>query len=156
MEGTVLGGISLPSPLGVLRILCTEKALCSLLFEEDSGPFNLDTPDFPLLREAGSQLRAYFEGRLRIFDLPLVPEGTAFQQRVWQQLSGIPYGETRTYRDIAQALGKPGAARAVGQANGKNPLPILIPCHRVVAAGGVLGGYSSGLWRKRVLLKLER
>jgi methylated-DNA-[protein]-cysteine S-methyltransferase len=92
---------------------------------------------------------------LRCFDLPLAPDGTVFQRRVWSVLQAIPYGETRSYGEVALALGQSGAARAVGRANGKNPLPVFIPCHRVILAGGGLGGYSSGLARKRLLLDLE-
>jgi methylated-DNA-[protein]-cysteine S-methyltransferase len=114
-----------------------------------------DQDDTPLLREACRQIQAYFDGELTGFDLPLGPHGTAFQQRVWAALRDIPAGQTRSYGDIARALGS--AARAVGQANGANPIPILIPCHRVVAAGGALGGYSGGQGpeTKRFLLEHE-
>lgn len=114
-----------------------------------------DQADTPLLREACRQLQAYFDGERPAFDLPLQPHGTAFQQRVWAALRDIPAGETRSYGGIAQLLGS--SARAVGQANGANPLPVLIPCHRVVAAGGALGGYSGALGTetKRFLLDHE-
>ena len=109
----------------------------------------------PLLDEAERQLRAYFEGRLREFDLPLKATGTAFQESVWRMVAAIGFGRTRTYMDLARELGSPGAVRAVGAANGANPLPIVIPCHRVVATGGGMGGYGGGVELKRRLLALE-
>jgi methylated-DNA-[protein]-cysteine S-methyltransferase len=101
------------------------------------------------------QLAEYFAGRRREFDLELAPRGTAFQRHVWQALREIPYGVVRSYGEVARALGRPTAARAIGQANGRNPLPIVIPCHRVIASGGSMGGYSGGLARKHRLLALE-
>jgi len=109
----------------------------------------------PLLLEAARQLRAYFAGALREFQLPLDMEGTDFQKRVWRQLTTIPYGETRSYRQIATAIGSPNAVRAVGAANGANPIAIVVPCHRVIGAGGKLVGYGGGLPLKRRLLELE-
>ena len=108
-----------------------------------------------LLLEAEVQLRAYFAGELRRFDLPLDIVGTEFQKRVWKELETIPYGETRSYREIASAIGAPTAIRAVGAANGSNPLPIVIPCHRVIGSSGKLVGYGGGLPLKERLLKLE-
>jgi methylated-DNA-[protein]-cysteine S-methyltransferase len=113
--------------------------------------------DDPVLGEAARQLAAYFAGRLTRFDLPLDPDGTPFQRAVWESLRAIPYGETRTYGELAHELGLGGrAARAVGLANGRNPVPIVVPCHRVVGAGGRLTGYGGGLARKRALLDLEQ
>jgi methylated-DNA-[protein]-cysteine S-methyltransferase len=109
----------------------------------------------PLLVEACRQLEAYFDGRLRSFDLALDPQGSEFQRRVWRELTGIPYGETRTYLQIAEAIGAPRAVRAVGAANGANPLPIVVPCHRVIGTGGKLVGYGGGLPLKRRLLEME-
>jgi methylated-DNA-[protein]-cysteine S-methyltransferase len=109
----------------------------------------------PLLLEAARQLRAYFAGQLREFQLPLDIEGTDFQKRVWGQVAAIPYGETRSYVQIAQALGSPQAVRAVGAANGANPVPIVVPCHRVIGAKGKLVGYGGGLALKKRLLELE-
>jgi methylated-DNA-[protein]-cysteine S-methyltransferase len=109
----------------------------------------------PLLLEAARQLRAYFAGQLREFQLPLDIEGTDFQKRVWGQVAAIPYGETRSYLQIAQALGSPRAVRAVGAANGANPVPIVVPCHRVIGAKGKLVGYGGGLALKKRLLELE-
>ncbi|MGD0497860.1 MAG: methylated-DNA--[protein]-cysteine S-methyltransferase [Bryobacteraceae bacterium] len=108
-----------------------------------------------LLVEAARQLRAYFDGHLRQFDLPLDPAGTDFQKRVWNALLGIPYGETRSYAEIAEAIGSPQAVRAVGAANGANPIPIVVPCHRVIGSGGKLTGYGGGLALKKRLLELE-
>ncbi len=107
-------------------------------------------------RPVCDQLREYLAGTRTSFDLPLAPSGTPFQQRVWRALAEIPYGAVCGYGDLARHIGKPGAARAVGQANGANPLPIIIPCHRVIAADGSIGGYSSGVAIKRQLLALER
>ena len=109
----------------------------------------------PLLMEAARQLRAYFAGGLREFSLPLDTQGTDFQKRVWGQVAVIPYGETRSYLQIATAIGSPRAVRAVGAANGANPVPIVVPCHRVIGAKGKLVGYGGGLAMKRRLLELE-
>ena len=109
----------------------------------------------PLLQETQKQLSAYFAGKLRQFHLPLAPKGTAFQQQCWQVLQTIPYGHTITYQQQAEAAGHSGAARATGMANHRNPLPILIPCHRVVGANGKLTGYAGGLFIKEYLLELE-
>ena len=112
-------------------------------------------PADPLLLEAADQLRAYFAGELRAFDLPLAPDGTAFQLDVWEAVSAIPYGGTASYSAIATAVGRPSACRAVGAANGRNPLPVIVPCHRVIGSAGGLTGYGGGLDRKRSLLDLE-
>jgi methylated-DNA-[protein]-cysteine S-methyltransferase len=111
--------------------------------------------DLPVLRETERQLRAYFEGNLTEFDLPLLPQGTPFQLRVWKQLQEIPYGHTISYRQLAQSIGNPKASRAVGAANGSNPLAIVVPCHRVIGANGLLVGYGGGLPIKQRLLELE-
>jgi len=109
----------------------------------------------PLLGRAIDQLRRYFAGELREFDMPLDMQGTAFQKRVWDALLKIPYGETRSYGHVANTIGAPKAVRAVGAANGRNPVPIIVPCHRVIGAGGSLTGYGGGLPLKRFLLDLE-
>lgn len=110
----------------------------------------------PLHLRLQEQLNGYFAGTRWAFSLPLLVHGTAFQQQVWQALQEIPYGERRAYAEIARQIGTPGAARAVGTANGRNRLAILVPCHRVVNTGGALGGYGGGLWRKQWLLDLEK
>jgi len=112
--------------------------------------------DASALAEATEQLAAYFRGELRHFDLPLAPEGTPFQHQVWQAMQAIPYGHTRAYRDLALLLGRPQAARAVGGASSRNPLPVVVPCHRVVGRDGSLTGYAGGLHFKEALLDLER
>jgi methylated-DNA-[protein]-cysteine S-methyltransferase len=109
----------------------------------------------PVLEEAVAQLDDYFGGRRSDFDLPLQMDGTPFQRQVWSALRTIPYGETASYGEIAAQVGQPGAARAVGSANGRNPVAVIVPCHRVIAADGTLGGYGGGLPRKRWLLALE-
>lgn len=110
----------------------------------------------PLLERAAAQLAGYFAGRRRDFDVPLDPIGTDFQRRVWEAVGRIPYGETRSYAELAEGLGRPKASRAVGAANGRNPISIMIPCHRLVGSGGALTGYAGGLPAKRWLLDLER
>lgn len=113
------------------------------------------SPTDPLLKKAVKQLDEYFAGKRKKFDLPLSMKGTEFQQKVWEALRAIPYGETRSYGDIAKAIGKPKAARAVGMANNRNPVSIIVPCHRVIGANGSLVGYGGGLKAKEFLLKLE-
>jgi methylated-DNA-[protein]-cysteine S-methyltransferase len=109
-----------------------------------------------ILQQAVDQLTDYFDGTRKTFDLPLAPRGTAFQQAVWRQLQNIPYGATWSYQQLASAVGNAKASRAVGSANGKNPISIIIPCHRVIQAGGQLGGYTGGVEKKEILLALER
>jgi methylated-DNA-[protein]-cysteine S-methyltransferase len=108
-----------------------------------------------VLARAATQLAEYFAGARRVFDVPLAPRGTDFQQGVWRELARIPYGETRSYGELARVLGRPSASRAVGAANGKNPISILVPCHRVIAGSGALTGYAGGLDAKRWLLAHE-
>ena len=151
----------MPSPIGSLRIVADDTSITAIEFEpfgEPRGdrPLGQESDEAPLLVEAVRQLSAYFEGDLTEFDLPLAPVGTDYQQRVWEQLSLISHGETATYGEIARRLGKSNAAsRAVGLANGRNPIPIIIPCHRVIGADGTLTGYAGGLERKQRLLGLE-
>lgn len=142
------------SPIGPLTLTANERALTSL----DWGrPYNVHSlkPSQPLLKEAAAQLHSYFLGRLTQFNLPLEPQGTEFQKQVWQELLKIPYGTFISYSEQARRLGKPLASRAVGSANGKNPLGIFIPCHRVVGASGQLTGFAGGLKIKQALLTLE-
>ncbi|MBQ4132956.1 MAG: methylated-DNA--[Desulfovibrionaceae bacterium] len=148
-----------PSPLGPLHIWAEGGAVVRLDFGNNGAEkfrARAGSPLFPLLKSAAAQLEEYFTGRRRQFDLPLNPRGSNFQQRVWRALQNIPYGETRSYRDIAEAAGAPGAFRAVGMANHKNPIAIIIPCHRVIGADGSLTGYAGGLEYKQALLNLER
>ncbi|MFE6485381.1 methylated-DNA--[protein]-cysteine S-methyltransferase [Streptomyces sp. NPDC057757] len=147
------------SPYGPLTLVADEGALCGLYMvgqrhrpaEESFGARDDDA----LLDEVTDQLAAYFAGELKEFDLPLRLDGTPFQQGVWEQLRLIPYGETRSYGELAEVLGNVGASRAVGLANGKNPIGIIVPCHRVVGANGSLTGYGGGLDRKQRLLDFE-
>ncbi len=148
---SALHGLTLPSPLGPLTLWADEKAICRVSF----GDFGCQDKT-PLLLEAKSQLEAYFAGTRQEFDLPLSYEGTAFQTKVWDYLRSIPYGKTISYRDLALGVDSPKGFRAVGAANGKNPLSIFIPCHRVINAGGGLGGYAGGLDKKTILLELEQ
>ncbi len=149
------------SPIGELRIVEQNGAITAIEFtpfrSATGRPLGLEAPSQPVLAEAVRQLRAYFGRDLKEFDLPLAPAGTEFQQRVWAQLRGIGFGETASYGEIALRLGKTNAAsRAVGLANGRNPIPIVIPCHRVIGANGTLTGYAGGLERKQLLLELEQ
>jgi methylated-DNA-[protein]-cysteine S-methyltransferase len=156
------------SPVGPLTLTSDEGKLISVEFERrsrskqgarkhrnGSGERTTGVRD-PTLDAARKQLDAYFAGRLKSFDLPLAPRGTDFQRQVWKALTRIPYGETTSYGAIARQVGEPGAARAVGAANGANPICIIVPCHRVIGADGSLTGFGGGLDRKRFLLSLER
>ena len=151
--------ILVPGPLGTMRLLATEDALAAVYLAEHKGePAHPAMPgsDHPVLREACAQLEAYFAGRRRVFDLPLDAQGTEFQRAVWSALQEIPFGETRSYKDLATRVGRPQAVRAVGAANGRNPLSIIVPCHRVIGADGTLMGYASGTERKKWLLQHEQ
>src|SRR5450432_2158819 len=138
-----------------VRLVAGHSGLRAIDFRPELPADGKRNDDNPLAAEAAGQLRAYFAGQLRQFDLPLEMQGTAFQLRVWRELERIPYGETRSYSQIAAAIGAPRAVRAVGAANGANPIPIVVPCHRVIGAGGKLVGYGGGLPLKKRLLALE-
>jgi methylated-DNA-[protein]-cysteine S-methyltransferase len=138
-----------------LRITAGPNGIRAVEFHLDRPPEGGRSVDNPVLKEATGQLRAYFSGRLREFRLPLDYQGTDFQKRVWRQLETIPYGETRSYAQIAAAIGSPRAVRAVGAANGANPIAIIVPCHRVIGSAGKLVGYGGGLPLKQRLLELE-
>lgn len=148
----------LASPLGDLLLTAENQALTGISFQAAQNarhpPHNSIASQEPFA-EVVHQLNAYFRGELREFDLRLLPKGTEFQRRVWHSLCEIPYGTTISYGELARRIGSPSAARAVGSANGKNPLPIVIPCHRVIHGNGGLGGYSCGLHFKQYLLDLE-
>lgn len=150
----------LETTIGPLFLVASEKGLQALFWEEQTAPMAKSLegsePQIQILSMAVQQVTEYLQGKRKSFELPMDPVGTEFQRQVWNQLNQIPYGETRTYSEIAKMLKKEKAIRAVGTANGKNPLCILVPCHRVVAADGSLGGYSGGLKVKARLLEIER
>jgi methylated-DNA-[protein]-cysteine S-methyltransferase len=141
------------SPLGPIRLRARDGALCELSFAGGGGDDG--APADPILAEARAQLEAYFAGERTTFDLLLAPAGTPFDRRVWELVAAIPHGRTATYGELAAQLGAPGSARAVGAANGRNPIAIVIPCHRVIGARGALTGYAYGVERKAALLALE-
>ena len=141
------------SPVGILEIKSTECYITQLLFKEYAGTSSDVIPG--VLKECIRQLDEYFSGNLQNFSLPLAPEGTHFQQSVWKALQTIPYGQTISYKQLAEKVENPKACRAVGTANGRNPIAIIIPCHRVIAADGSLGGYAGGLDTKTTLLRIE-
>ena len=146
------------SPIGQLVLSRGDHALTAIAFSDSKKAPEIDsswTRDDAAFAEISRQLRAYFAGELEQFELELAPRGTPFQQRVWEALRTIPYGSTTTYGKLAEALGDPRATRAVGLANGRNPIPIVIPCHRVIGADGSLTGYGGGLQRKQWLLAHE-
>ena len=147
------------SPVCPILLAGDEKELKQVIFlkgkrKEDIPADWMENKDF--FREAVRQLEAYFSGKLKSFDLRLAPEGTEFQKSVWRALCKIPYGETRTYKDIAESIGNPKAYRAVGHANNRNPISIIVPCHRVIGSNGKLTGYACGLDMKAFLLNLEQ
>ncbi|MEU6952943.1 methylated-DNA--[protein]-cysteine S-methyltransferase [Streptomyces sp. NPDC045714] len=146
------------SPYGPLTLVATDGFLCALYMTDQRHRPPQETfgvPDPEPFGETVQQLTEYFAGDRTAFDLPLSLGGTPFQRSVWEELLKIPYGETRTYGELAEELGKPGASRAVGLANGKNPVGIIVPCHRVIGASGSLTGYGGGLDRKQRLLAFE-
>lgn len=143
-----------PSPLGILEIKSSDVGLQVVGFIDDQDRSVTVLPN-AITEETIKQLHEYFEGKRKMFDLPLDPVGTVFQQKVWEQLVEIPYGRTCTYSTIANRLNNPLSTRAVGTANGRNPIAIIIPCHRVIGADGSMTGYAGGLWRKEQLLLLE-
>lgn len=144
--------INFKSPLGILIIKSDGQAVTEISFSEEVQEIQNSCA---VLESCRQQLSDYFAGKLVSFDLPLNPEGTEFQQKVWAELLKIPYGETITYMELAVRLGDIKAIRAVGTANGRNPIAIIIPCHRVIGAGNKLTGYAGGIWRKKALLELE-
>ncbi|EPF70737.1 methylated-DNA--[protein]-cysteine S-methyltransferase [Acinetobacter rudis] len=148
------------SPVGQLQIVAHNQALVAVKWDtEDPKRLRLasllEHPTHPILLKVEQQLHEYFQGQRQVFDLPLDLAGTAFQQQVWQALQTIPYGETRSYKEIAEQIGNIKAVRAVGAANGKNPISIIVPCHRVIGASGQLVGFAGGLGYKQTLLSIE-
>ena len=149
------------SPVGELTLVADAKGLAAIRWEKDRpgrvrlGPLT-EEPEHPVLVETERQLGEYFAGKRRTFDVPLSFSGSDFQKRVWDALLTIPFGETRSYGEIAQQVGRPTASRAVGAANGRNPISIIAPCHRVVGSTGKLTGFAGGLEAKKYLLELEQ
>jgi methylated-DNA-[protein]-cysteine S-methyltransferase len=142
--------------IGKIGIQDNGEAITGIYFNAESTPEDAALKETELIKEAASQIKDYFEGKRKAFELPLAFEGTEFMKSVWKALREIPYGETRSYGDIAKSIGNPKAARAVGMANNKNLIPIVIPCHRVIGANGKLVGYAGGLDIKEQLLDLEK
>lgn len=156
-----LAFMEMPSPVGILKLVATKNALVAVLWENENPKRVrlaelIEQVDHPILLATQKQLSEYFAGTRQRFDLPLDFEGTEFQKSVWQALLDIPFGETRSYRDIAEQVGNIKAVRAVGAANGKNPISIIAPCHRVVGMNGKLVGFAGGLDNKKILLCLEK
>lgn len=144
--------ISFKSPLGFLILKSNGESVTEISFAENEIQ---EQHSCEVLESCKAQLDDYFSGKSLVFDIPLAAEGTEFQQKVWAELLKIPYGETITYMDLAVRLGDPKCIRAAGTANGKNPIAVVIPCHRVIGAGNKLTGYAGGIWRKKMLLELE-
>jgi len=158
--GSTIFTTHLDSPVGLLHLAASDSALLAVVWRRHSTPqlaFDtaIDQPDHPVLRATAEQLDQYFSGGRRAFDLPLEFRGTEFQRRVWSALLDIPWGETRSYLDVARTLGNPAAVRAVGAANGRNPISIIAPCHRVIGASGDLTGFGGGMEAKAWLLAHE-
>lgn len=155
--------LRIESPLGPITLAASGQGLCGLWFDEQRhGPSPEQVRNWPhspndaLLQEAAEQVMTYLAGQRKHFDLPLdLSHGTAFQQAVWQALLSVPCGQSQSYGQLAAQLHKPSAVRAVGSAVGRNPVSIIVPCHRILGAGGQLTGYAGGLWRKQALLQLE-
>lgn len=152
---------TMPSPVGALTLVASDAGLTAILWENDRpGRVKLgameEAPDHPLLIEAERQIQEYFAGERTSFSVPLDFRGTDFQKSVWAALLTIPFGETRSYGEIARQIGRPSASRAVGAANGRNPLSIVAPCHRVIGTNGALTGFAGGLAAKEALLGMER
>ena len=157
MSTTTTAAARFSSPIGELLLLSDGEALTGVHFAGRHGqPASPGGEHDPVIVEAARQLRAYFAGERDSFALPLRPAGTPFEVEVWEELRRIPYGETLSYGELAGRVGSPGAARAVGRANACNPIPIIVPCHRVIGADGSLTGFGGGLDTKRRLLDLER
>lgn len=145
------------SPIGIIEIIGTDEAICSVMFKDTDILVNFKTSETPkVLEDCYCQLDEYFKGERHEFKLPFIYEGTEFEKSVWNALTSIAYGKTVSYKDIAVLINNEKAVRAVGSANGKNKLSILIPCHRIIGSNGKLTGYAGGLWRKEWLLHHEK
>ena len=153
--------IETDSPVGLLILVAHEKALVAILWEKEK-PNRVVLPEMiintkhPILLKTKKQLEEYFKGKRKIFDIPLDPQGTEFQIKIWNQLRKIPFGKTQTYGEIAKKIGNPHASRAVGAANGKNPISIIVPCHRVIGSNGSLTGFAGGIEAKEILINREK
>ena len=143
-------------PIGKIGITEQDGAICHVFFSTEASPDGFTLQESPVIEKAERQLTEYFSGSRKTFDLPLNLGGTEFQATVWQALQTIPAGETRSYKDVAVMIGKPGASRAVGMANNRNPVSIIVPCHRVIGQDGSLTGYAGGLAIKQYLLEHEK
>ena len=157
----MISSMTIESPLGPILFVCEDSCLTGLYFvgqkyQKMPAPGWREDTGSPVLREAAAQLAEYFAGGRRSFDMPLRPKGTAFQEAVWRAIAAIPYGWTASYADLAKKIGRPAATRAVGAAVGRNPISIVIPCHRVIGKDGSLTGYAGGVDRKKALLDMER
>ncbi len=149
----------IPSPIGPLYLVASSKGLQGIFWRKQSSKVvtspDCSNPAEKILDTTQLQLAEYFKGKRKTFNIPVDVQGTEFQQKVWQELSKIPFGQTLSYRDVARRIKNPNAVRAVGSANGKNPICIIVPCHRVIAADGTIGGYGGGIPIKQKLLALE-
>lgn len=153
--------LEIETPVGLLKLVADENGIMALLWENDRVsrvklPKTVYAENHPVLKKAAKQLTEYFAGKRTDFDLPLSPLGTEFQKKTWKALSQIPFGETRTYAQIAKKIGSPKACRAVGAANGRNPISIIVPCHRVIGANGSMTGFAGGIKTKIWLLDFEK
>ena len=147
--------IAWDSPIGRLLIAADDMGICEIRLLKPEDEISTENEKTPLLDQAAKELEEYFAGRRQAFDLPLSASGTAFERTVWQALTDIPFGETRTYGQLAARIGRPKSARAVGGACARNPLLIVVPCHRVIGSSGALTGFAAGMDAKRILLTLE-
>ncbi|MBV6493358.1 MAG: Methylated-DNA--protein-cysteine methyltransferase [Turneriella sp.] len=159
-SGTQAFYTKIQSPIGRLTLVAEESFLTHLLMENQKHAplpevYGIRKADLPILQKAASELKLYFEGKIKKFTIPTKPKGTEFQKKVWNALKEIPYGKTLSYGALAHRIGNTNAARAVGLANGRNPISIIVPCHRVIGANNSLTGYGGGLSRKKFLLDLE-
>ena len=146
---------SYKTKIGKLTIGSNDNFITHIFFYNDKVPENIRERETAVIKQAINELNEYFEGKRKNFTVPLNPEGTEFQKKVWKALLNMPYGKTCSYKDIAEKICSPKACRAVGSSNGKNPIPIIIPCHRVINASGNIGGYSAGLDIKNKLMNIE-
>jgi methylated-DNA-[protein]-cysteine S-methyltransferase len=142
--------------IGRVGIADNGEAITNLYFDGEKIPQDTNIKETELIRKAAVQFQEYLAGKRKVFDIPLAMEGTPFQQTVWNALTAIPYGETRSYREVAESIGRPKACRAVGMANNKNPIAVFVPCHRVIGTNGKLVGYAGGLDLKAKLLDMEK